>query len=72
VYRQLPNFLFCFKELLTKGYCNHAGSYGYGDKIKCNKMDCYEYFPKDINQKEIITLLTKVSLVDNAKKLGLC
>ena len=27
------------------GYCNHAGEYAYGEKIKCKRTTCMDYRP---------------------------
>jgi len=49
----------------TEGYCNHAGAYYYGDKIKCDKLYCDGYFPIDEDYNKLTEIITKLHIIDN-------
>ncbi|MFX1277746.1 MAG: hypothetical protein ACFFAT_22230, partial [Promethearchaeota archaeon] len=48
-----------------EGFCNQAGEFLYGERIKCNKLYCDGYFSISEDYDKLAELITKIHLVDN-------
>ena len=63
----LSKFSKCNNEL--EGFCNHEEQYTFGEKYKCNKLNCHDYYPNDGDFTKLTDIITKLHIIDNIDNL---